>query len=148
MAGLSPFPYRGSSSSREWACASGFCRFPDFGLYRSGTADRRVTPPFPLDYFLRHPGQRIDQNLYSRMVFPIEHVSWRQVDTRIASAGSGSPPRPPGLEGDSVDSRPALAQTTRTTPHRSIVSRYKKRQRLSSQTPPPRGWFAETYFPV
>jgi hypothetical protein len=62
MAGLSAFPYRGPSSSREWACESGFCRFPDFGLYRSGTADRRVTPPFPLDYFLRHPGHPADRS--------------------------------------------------------------------------------------
>jgi hypothetical protein len=106
MAGLSSFPYRGASSSREWACESGFCRFPDFGLYRSGTADRRVTPPFPLDYFLRHPGQLADPSepVLSGWFFAIERASWRQVDSRIASAGSGRPPRHPGLEGDSVDS--------------------------------------------
>jgi len=52
MAVLSCFPYRGRRSSREWARGTGFCRFPVFRLYRSGTADRRVTAPIPAGLFL------------------------------------------------------------------------------------------------
>jgi hypothetical protein len=52
MAALSCVPYRGRRSSREWAHGTGFCRFPVFRLYRSGTADRRVTAPIPAGLFL------------------------------------------------------------------------------------------------
>ncbi len=51
MAALSCFPYCVSGSSREWVREAGFCRSLSLDSDRSGTAGRRVRPPFPLDYF-------------------------------------------------------------------------------------------------